>query len=127
MMCPLRVLLVDDSPEFLQSAIDFLSNDSRVEVVGHALSGGAALALAEQTRPDLMLIDFSMPEMNGLETTGAIKARPGAPCVIIMSLHEDPEYCTAAAASGADGFIRKSAFSVSMLQLIASLFAESAR
>jgi DNA-binding NarL/FixJ family response regulator len=72
-----------------------------------------------------MLIDLSMPEMNGLQTTKVIKARPAAPRVIIMTLHEDPEYSTAAAASGADGFITKSAFSVGMSRLLASLVAEA--
>ena len=126
-MAPLRVLLVDDSPEFLESATRFLSSDPRIAIAGRALCGREALELAEQTQPDLMLIDLSMPDMNGLETTQAIKAWSASPRVIIMTLHNDPEYCMAAAAIGADGFITKSAFSVGVLPLITSLFTEAGR
>jgi DNA-binding NarL/FixJ family response regulator len=126
-MAPLRVVLVDDSPEFLESAARFLSNDPRIAIAGRALCGSDAIELAERMRPDLLLIDLSMPDMNGLETTQAIKARPAPPRVIIMTLHNDPEYCMAAAAIGADGFITKSAFSVGVLPLITSLFTEAGR
>src|SRR5947207_5969474 len=124
-MVPLGVLLVDDSPEFLESAGRFLSANPQIAIVGRALSGHEALALLEQLCPDLMLVDLSMPDMNGLETTQAIKARPTPPRVIIMTLHNDLEYATAAVASGADGFITKSAFSIGILPLIASLFVEA--
>ena len=124
-MAPLNVILVDDSPEFLASAERFLSADSQIAIVARARSGYEALDLAARMRPDLVLVDLSMPGMNGLETTRRIKACPAAPRVIVMTLYDEPEYRVAAEAAGADGFVSKSAFRRSLLPLIATLCAEA--
>jgi PAS domain S-box-containing protein len=120
---PIRILLVDDSPGFLQSAASFLSADPLFEIVGLALSGRDALEQVAQLHPDLVLMDLAMPEMNGLEATRHIKAQPGGPRVVILTLHDNPEYQAAAQAVGADGFVAKSEFGAQLLPLIHGLFA----
>ena len=125
-MPPLRVLLVDDSPEFLESAAYFLSLHPLVEVIGRALSGPDALEMASQLRPDLVLMDWAMPEMTGLEAARRLKARPGAPHVVILTLHDNPQYRAAAQAAGTDGFISKADFGAQLPPLIHELFAEPA-
>jgi DNA-binding NarL/FixJ family response regulator len=125
MMNVLRVVLVDDNSKFLDSAARLLSSHPQVAVVGRANAGAEALRLAEEVRPDLMLVDFSMPGMSGLEITETIKTWPAPPRVIIVTLHNDPEYRAAAAASGADGFLAKSAFPAYALLLIAALLLEA--
>jgi DNA-binding NarL/FixJ family response regulator len=120
---PIRILLVDDNPEFLKSAAQFLSAEPRIEIVGQALSGRSALEQMALWRPDLVLMDLALPEMNGLDVTSRIKSQPGAPCVIILTLYDNPEYRAEARAVGADGFIAKSEFGTQLISLIYRLFA----
>ncbi len=117
----IRLLLVDDSPEFLEAAANFLSTDPEVEVVGQARSGQDALEQVARTRLDIVLMDLAMPGINGLETTRRIKARPDAPRVIILTLYDNPSYRSLAQAAGADGFVAKSEFGSQLLPLIHQL------
>ena len=122
-MPPIRILLVDDSPEFLESAAGYLANQPDLRVVGRALSGPAALEQAAVLRPDLVLMDIALPGMNGLEAARQIKAWPAPPRIIILTLHDNPEYRSAAAAVRADGFVAKSDFGVQLLPVVRALFA----
>lgn len=117
-MPPLRILLVDDSPAFLESAARFLSRDVRFEIIGRALSGSEAVAQVGLLDPDLILMDLAMPGMNGLEATRLIKEQPDAPCVVILTLSDSTEYRVAAEAVGADGFVTKSEFGTALLPLL---------
>ncbi len=119
-----RILLVDDSLSFLKVAAEFLAMDPQIEIVGSALSGRDALDQVTQLKPDLVLMDLEMPEMNGLEATAQIKVQPGAPCVVILTFHDNPEYRAAAKTVGADGFVCKSQFAEELLPLIHTLFTE---
>jgi DNA-binding NarL/FixJ family response regulator len=118
---PIRILLVDDSPGFLKSAARFLSAEPRIEVAGQALSSRDALEQVISLRPDLVLIDVAMPGMNGLEATRRIKAQSDAPQVIILTMHDNPEYRAEARIAGADGFVSKSEFGSQLLPLIYEL------
>jgi DNA-binding NarL/FixJ family response regulator len=121
-MAPLRILLVDDSAEFLESAARFLTMYQDLNLIGSANSGYDAIARVQELRPDLVLIDLAMPGMNGLETTRLLKARAEAPRVVIMTLHDNSEYRDAAREAAADGFIAKSAIPSQLFPMIASLF-----
>lgn len=122
-MSPIRILLVDDSLEFLESAAGFLAAQPDLRVIGRAQSGQAALEQAAALRPDLVLMDIAMPGLNGLEATRQLKARPTPPRIIILTLHDNPEYRSAAASAQADGFVAKSDFGVQLLPVIRALFA----
>ena len=124
-MPPIRVLLVDDNAEFLQSAARFLSVDPRIVIVGCARSGREALDQVALLHPDLVLMDMAMPGMNGLKATRRIKAQPDAPHVIILTLYDNAEYRTAAEAMGADGFVPKWEFGTKLLSLIHTLFPQA--
>ncbi len=124
---PIRVLLADDHPEFIEAAIHFLSVDPNIETIGRALSGEDALEQAVLLQPDLVLLDLAMPVLNGLDATRCIKAFARAPQVIIVTLYDNPEYRSAAAAAGADGFIAKSELTTQLLPLIHYLFADAHR
>jgi DNA-binding NarL/FixJ family response regulator len=121
-MHPLRILLVDDSAEFLESAARLLMLHHDLAIVGRAASGSSALEQVATLSPDLVLMDLAMPGMNGLEATRQIKAQPAAPCVVIMTLYDVAEYRAAARAALADGFIAKSSIRSQLLPLLASLF-----
>ena len=126
-MPPLRILLVDDSPDFLAFVARLLAACPWVDIVGHAHSGQEAREQALRLRPDLVVMDLTMPGMNGLEATRHIKAQPGAPCVVMLTLHDDPYYRTAARDAGADGFVRKPDVSIHLLPVIHGLFDAPAR
>lgn len=106
-MTPVRVLLVDDNPSYLEVAARLLAADPAMRVLGEAGTGEEALAMLNQTQPDVVLMDLSLPGMSGLEATRRIKARPGAPKVVIVTLHDEPEYRAAALGAGADEFVGK--------------------
>lgn len=118
----IRMILVDDSPQFLESATHFLALHPSVEVVGCALSGAEALGLVARSHPDLALVDWNMPGMKGLELVLRLKARPGAPRVVILTLHDTPPYRAAATAAGVDGFVAKSDLGTQLLPVIHTLF-----
>jgi len=120
-MSPLRLLLVDDSPLFLDSAVQLLSRDPEIEIVGRALSGEDALAQVNALNPDVVLMDIAMPGMGGLEATRQIKALPQPPRVVILTLYDNPEYRAAAERVGADGFLCKSDFDARVLARIHAL------
>lgn len=104
---PVRILLVDDHPAYLERARALLELLDGAEVVGIALSGAEAITLAANLRPDLVLLDFQMPGLNGIETTRRLKASDPSLQVVIVTAHDDVAYRTAAASAGADGWIPK--------------------
>ena len=120
---PLRVLLVDDAPEFLHAIRRFLSADRGVHVVGASQSGSEALAAVPLLDPDLVLMDIDMPGMTGLEATREIKRTTPRVKVIIVTLHDWQSHRDAAQAAGADGFIHKSSFIASWPSIAASMLA----
>jgi DNA-binding NarL/FixJ family response regulator len=120
-----RTLLVDDSPDFLRAITSLLSAVEGIEIVGVASTGREALQRVAELEPDLVLMDLIMPEMDGLEATRRLVARPRPPRVILMTAHDDEEYRAAAGAAGADGFLFKSESGAILLPLIRSLLSRN--
>jgi DNA-binding NarL/FixJ family response regulator len=106
----------------MAAAAHFLTTVPGVAVVGCASSGLEGLTQVVNLQPDLVFIDVAMPGMSGLEATRYIKAQPNAPQVIILTMHDSPEYRAAAEIAGADGFITKSDFGARLPALIQTLF-----
>jgi DNA-binding NarL/FixJ family response regulator len=105
---PLRVVVVDDNAAMRKTAVDLLASIPGVELVGQASSGLEALEVMNRLRPDLVLMDLVMPELDGLEVTRRLVAQSSAPAVIIMTAHDLPQYRDAALAAGARRFVAKS-------------------
>ncbi|GAA2357254.1 response regulator transcription factor [Dactylosporangium salmoneum] len=102
-----RVLLVDDQP-LIRSALRVLIADADdLEVVGEAGSGGDAVRLAGETRPDVVVMDIRMPGMDGIEATRRITAAPDPPRVLVLTTFDDDEYVHGALRAGASGFVVK--------------------
>ena len=95
-----RTIVVDDNPTLLKFAVRLLASIPDVVVVGEANSGQSALEVVDRMRPDLVLTDLAMPGMDGLELTRTLVARPDGPAVIIMTVHDLPQYRDAALAAG---------------------------
>jgi DNA-binding NarL/FixJ family response regulator len=123
----LRVLLVDDNWDFLGSAEHFLSTEPDVEVVGCASSGHEALEQVPLLKPDLVLMDVAMPQMNGLKAGRLLKNLPSSPRLVLLSVSDHKEYREEAASFGADGFLNKSDFGDSLLPMIRHIFGRSTR
>jgi DNA-binding NarL/FixJ family response regulator len=114
-------VLADDNRGFLDAAGRFLATQA-VEVVGTAGSGVEALRLLDALKPELLMLDLEMPELDGLAVLRLVKARPAAPRVIVVTLHDDEQYRAAAARAGADGFVAKRVFTTELVPLIRRLF-----
>ncbi|MGY1815555.1 response regulator transcription factor [Blastococcus sp. SYSU D00820] len=104
---PIRVLLVDDEELVRFGLRTVLEATGGFEVVGEAGDGRAAVAAAEQLRPDVVLTDIRMPVMDGLEATRRILALPHPPQVAVLTTFHVDEYVYAALAAGAAGFLLK--------------------
>ncbi len=121
MMRRRRVLLVDDSPIFLAAAASLLPASEGIEVVGTAGSGREALERVAVLKPDLVLMDLAMPEMNGLEAIRHMVAMPDRPRVILMTGYVERAYREAALRVGADGVLQKADLEEQLLPLIRDL------
>ena len=114
----IRVLLVDDHPLVLDGINACLSSEPGIEVVGQANNGLEALELAEALTPDVVLMDVSMPVMNGLEATKELKIRFPGCRVLILSMHENREYILQLIQSGAAGYVLKDVSSSELIKAI---------
>ena len=100
------VLVVDDQ-ELVRTGFAMILERAGIEVLGQAADGAAAVALAEECRPDVVLMDVRMPGMDGIEATRRITALPEAPRVLVLTTFDLDEYVFAAVEAGASGFLLK--------------------
>ena len=106
---PIRVLLADDHDVVRQGFRLVLGTQPDMEVVGEAADGRQAIEQARLLRPDLVLMDVTMPVMGGLEATRRLKAEMPSVCVLMFTSHEEPEYLLEAIEAGAAGYVLKGA------------------
>ena len=105
---PIRVLIVDDHELFTHALTSTLDQDERFVVVGTAATGRDAVRAAKNAAVDVVLMDMSMPKLDGLAATRRLLALEPAPHVIVLSGHTDRLSQTAALESGASVFLSKS-------------------
>lgn len=125
LMNQVRVILVDDNPNFLAVSREFLDAHDGIEVVGTATSGADALALIESARPIAVVTDLVMPGINGFELTQQIKARWPEVHVIIMTMHDTVRHRDAAIEAGASGFVTKAKMDSDLVPALGDLSAGS--
>ncbi|WP_328470117.1 response regulator transcription factor [Actinoplanes sp. NBC_00393] len=106
-MTPVRVLIVDDDPLVRAGLSMILSGGDEVSVVGQAADGGEVPAAVAEHRPDVVLMDIRMPGVDGLAATEALRKRPGAPEVLVLTTFDADEYVLRALRAGAGGFLLK--------------------
>ena len=104
---PVRVLLADDHRLMREGTAALLGADERIEVVGLAHDGREALALAERRRPDVVLLDLNMPEVDGLEACARLREGDDAPEVLMLTVSEEEPDLYAALRVGAAGYLTK--------------------
>jgi two-component system NarL family response regulator len=104
---PIRVLLADDHRLMREGTAALLRRDERIEVAGLAADGREALGLADRRAPDVALLDLSMPNLGGIETCAALRARHPEVEVLILTVSERTEDLYAALKVGAAGYLLK--------------------
>jgi len=114
----LRIVIADDHDLFREGLKQLLETVDDLTVVGEASTGRQAVLLVEKHRPDVVLMDISMPEMDGIEATEAIVARGLSTPVIVLTMYADDEYAIHAIRAGAKGYLLKSSRSDEVIRAI---------
>src|ERR671917_875199 len=106
---PVRVLIADDHGLVRDGYKLMLEREEDLEVVGEASNGREAVELCRELRPELVLMDVRMPEMDGLEATRAIKGEFPTTSVLVVTTYDNPDYLFEAIEAGAAGYVLKDA------------------
>jgi len=104
-----RIVIAEDHTILREGLRALLSSHPNLEIVGEARDGQEAIRAVEKHRPDLILIDLSMPRMNGLEALAEIKKQHPETKVVVLTVHKTEEYVLAALKRGANGYVLKDA------------------
>ncbi|MHB1716896.1 MAG: response regulator [Acidimicrobiales bacterium] len=115
---PIRVVIVDDHALVREGTLQLLEQDPGIEVVGQAGTGEEGLLLLERSRPDVALVDVSLPGMSGLELAGKISARHPEVRVLIVSAYDDSAYVSEALEVGVSGYLLKTASAKELLDAV---------
>jgi DNA-binding NarL/FixJ family response regulator len=119
---PLRIAIADGSPAFLSAAANYISHLPGFVLAGTADTALQALGLVNSAGPDVLLLDLGSPPVRGLEIVKRVKAEPGAPAVVAMTLFHTPEAAAAAKRAGADALVGKESFVTGLSQALSRLF-----
>lgn len=119
----LRVFLADDHPIVLAGMKALVLADPGLELVGEAMDGGSALRQALELRPDVAVLDLSMPGLNGMEVARRLLASCPQCRVLVLTVHEDPAYLREALKIGASGYLLKRSATEALIRGIHSVAA----
>jgi DNA-binding NarL/FixJ family response regulator len=119
----IRVLLVDDDALMRAGLASILSSDAAVDVVGEAADGRDAVERVDALRPDVVLMDVRMPEVDGITATRDVVAASPDTRVVILTTFEDDEYIFGALTAGASGFLLKRTTPESLIEAIKAVAA----
>jgi len=111
-----RVLLVDDNEEILDRAAAVLTRSC--VVVGTATNGPAAIESVRALRPDVVVLDISMPGMSGLEVAGRLRRAGSTVAIVFLTIHDDEELVRAAEAAGGIGYVAKTMLPCSLVTAV---------
>ncbi len=104
---PMRLVIADDHALVRDGLRSILEDEPGLEVVGEAANGQEALDLCRRLQPDLVLMDVRMPDMDGLQATRAIKQEHPSIGILMVTMHENPDYLLEALSAGAAGYVLK--------------------
>jgi RNA polymerase sigma factor (sigma-70 family) len=113
-----RILIADDHGIVRKGLRLQLEQNGTFEVVGEATDGRAAVRMAEELSPDIVIIDIAMPNLNGIQATTLIVKKNPQTGVIILSMHSDETYITRALAAGARGYLLKENAEVDLFRAV---------
>lgn len=117
----IRVLLADDHTIVRQGLVGILKASEEVEVVGEAADGAEAVEKAVKLKPDVVVLDVSMPHLNGIEAARRIRDAVPAARVLVLTMHDDEEYVLKMVRAGASGYLLKDSAASDLLAGIRAL------
>jgi two-component system response regulator NreC len=113
-----RIVIAEDHTILREGLRALLSSDPELEVVGEAEDGQEAIRVVEKFKPGLVLMDLSMPRMNGMDAIREIKKRSPETKVLVLTVHKTDEYILATLQAGADGYVLKDSTNVELRMAI---------
>lgn len=122
-MSQLTLLIVDDHPAMVKALCRHLRRVPWLDIVDTAGNGAEAVEACSRLRPDVVVMDYSMPEMDGVEATRLMKHMSNAPYVVVTSHYDDEGHSAHALAAGADAFVSKAEYFMDILPLLKNLAA----
>ena len=117
-MNPIRILLADDHTVVRKGLRLLLENQPGFQVLAEAADGRAAVALAEQHVPDVVVMDLAMPTLNGIEAARQLTSRLPRTAVVFLSMHSDESYVLKALKAGARGYLLKDSAEHDLIQAV---------
>ncbi|WP_087016077.1 response regulator transcription factor [Thaumasiovibrio subtropicus] len=121
-MSSIRVLIVDDHQVVLEGFVARLTNEASIDVVATANNGQQAIEAVAEHQPDVVLMDFSMPVMNGLEATKHLKQTQPDIKILMLTMHDNREYIVQVMEAGAMGYILKEISAEEMVNAIQTVY-----
>lgn len=116
-----RIMLADDHPLLRQALRNVLEKQHDCEVIAEASDGEEAVKLAIELTPDIVIMDISMPNLNGLEATRQIKANCPTIGILVLTVHNDSEYVLSILQAGASGYLTKSVYGDEVITAVRAL------
>lgn len=120
---PVKIIIADDQRLFRQGLRSLLEQEDDMKVVGEAADGQDAFTLAQEAKPDVILMDVEMPKLDGIQACRMILERHPDIKILMLSVHNEDERVIAAIRSGASGYIMKDADHKEFIKIIRSTFA----
>jgi two-component system, NarL family, response regulator LiaR len=120
-MASIRVLIADDHRLFAEALEVILAGDPRLNVVGHAADGEEAVRLVGELHPDVVLMDISMPVMDGIAAARAIREQDGDACILMLTGSNSRADVDGARRAGAAGYVTKDRIASELIDAIVEI------
>jgi two-component system, NarL family, nitrate/nitrite response regulator NarL len=118
----IKIIIVDDHLIVREGLKSLLENQNKIEIIGEASNGLESIHLVEQLSPDIVLMDISMPIMNGIEATKILHHSMPNSKILVLTMHTNKEYVHQILESGAKGYILKNSSSTELMLAIETVF-----
>ncbi len=123
MMVKIKILLAEDHVVVREGTRELIQRENDMEVVGEAGNGAEAVDLALRTRPDVIIMDITMPAMNGIEATKQIKAKLPSTAILILTAYDNDQYVSALLEAGAAGYLLKNVKGRELIEAARAVYA----